>query len=149
MLEQDILIGGEESGGIGTSLYLPERDATVSALFLAELMSWHRKSLGELVQALHREFGEHHYGRIDLSVNHGQKEKAMAFFSDEKLTRFHIWPVSHREDLDGIKLYLDGIGWLMVRASGTENLLRVYSETTNPETTRQVLRATEAAIHAL
>ena len=149
MLEQDILIGGEESGGIGTSLYLPERDATVSALLLAELMSWHRKSLGELVQALHREFGEHHYGRIDLNVNHGQKERAMAFLSDEKLTRFHIWPVSHREDLDGIKLYLDGIGWLMVRASGTENLLRVYSETTNPETTGQVLRATEAAIHEL
>ena len=149
MLERDILIGGEESGGIGTSLYLPERDATVSALLLAELMSWHRKSLGELVHALHQEFGEHHYGRIDLNVKHGQKERVIAFFSDETLRRFHTWPVSRREDLDGIKLYFDGIGWLMVRASGTENLLRIYSETTNPETTRQVLRAAEAAIHEL
>src|SRR5215467_10638961 len=76
MLEQNILIGGEESGGIGTSLYLPERDATVSALLLAELMSWHRKSLGELIHALHQEFGEHHYGRVDLNVKPGQKEKA-------------------------------------------------------------------------
>ena len=149
MLEQNILIGGEESGGIGTSLYLPERDATVSALLLAELMSWHRKSLGELIHALHQEFGEHHYGRVDLNVKRGQKEKAIAFFSDEKLTRFHSWPVSRREDLDGIKLYLDEIGWVMVRASGTENLLRVYSETTNPDATRQVLRATEAAINGL
>ena len=149
MLERDILIGGEESGGIGTSLYLPERDATVSALLLAELMSWHRKSLGELVHALHQEFGEHHYGRIDLNVKHEQKERVIAFFSDEKLTRFHTWPVSRREDLDGIKLYFEGIGWMMVRASGTENLLRIYSETTNPETTRQVLRAAEAAIHEL
>lgn len=149
MLERDILIGGEESGGIGTSLYLPERDATVSALLLAELMSWHRKSLGELVNALHQEFGEHHYGRIDLNVKHGQKERVIAFFSDEKLRRFHTWPVSRREDLDGIKLYFEGIGWLMVRASGTENLLRIYSETTNRETTRQVLRAAEAAIHEL
>jgi len=149
MLERDILIGGEESGGIGTSLYLPERDATVSALLLAELMSWHRKSLGDLVNALHQEFGEHHYGRIDLNVKHGQKERVIAFFSDEKLRRFHTWPVSRREDLDGIKLYFDGIGWLMVRASGTENLLRIYSETSNPETTRGVLRAAEAAIHEL
>jgi phosphomannomutase len=149
MLEQNILIAGEESGGIGTSLYLPERDATVSALFLAELMSWHRKSLGELVHALHQEFGEHHYGRIDLNVKHGQKEKAIAFLADEKLTRFEGWPISHREDLDGIKLYLDEIGWLMVRASGTENLLRIYSETENPDTTRQVLRATAAAINGL
>ena len=149
MLEQNILIGGEESGGIGTSLYLPERDATVSALLLAELMSWHRKSLGELIHALHQEFGEHHYGRVDLNVKPGQKEKAIAFFSDEKLTRFHSWPISRREDLDGIKLYLDEIGWVMVRASGTENLLRVYSETTNPDVTRRVLRATEAAISGL
>jgi phosphomannomutase len=149
MLEQNILIGGEESGGIGTSLYLPERDATVSALLLAELMSWHRKSLGELIHALHQEFGEHHYGRVDLNVKPGQKEKAIAFFSDEKLTRFHSWPISRREDLDGIKLYLDEIGWVMVRASGTENLLRVYSETTNPDATRRVLRATEAAINGL
>ena len=149
MLEQNILIGGEESGGIGTSLYLPERDATVSALLLAELMSWHRKSLGELIHALHQEFGEHHYGRVDLNVKPGQKEKAIAFFSDEKLTRFHSWPISRREDVDGIKLYLDEIGWVMVRASGTENLLRVYSETTNPDATRRVLRATEAAINGL
>jgi len=149
MLEQNILIGGEESGGIGTSLYLPERDATVSALLLAELMSWHRKSLGELIHALHQEFGEHHYGRVDLNVKPGQKEKAIAFFADQKLTRFHSWPISRREDVDGIKLYLDEIGWVMVRASGTENLLRVYSETTNPDATRRVLRATEAAINAL
>ena len=149
MLEQNILIGGEESGGIGTSLYLPERDASVSALLLAELMSWHRKSLGELIHALHQEFGEHHYGRVDLNVKPGQKEKAIAFFSDEKLTRFHSWPISRREDVDGIKLYLDEIGWVMVRASGTENLLRVYSETTNPDVTRRVLRATEAAISGL
>jgi len=82
-------------------------------------------------------------------VKQGQKERVIAFFSDEKLKRFHTWPVSHREDLDGIKLYFGGIGWLMVRASGTENLLRIYSETSNPETTRQVLRAVEAAIHEL
>jgi phosphomannomutase len=149
MLEKNILIGGEESGGIGTSLYLPERDATVSALFLAELMAWHGKSLGELLAALHAEFGEYHYGRVDLDLKPGQKEKAMAHFSNGKLSRILDLPVARRENMDGIKLYLGDAGWVMIRASGTENLLRVYSETSKHETTRRVLRAVTQMVHDL
>jgi alpha-D-glucose phosphate-specific phosphoglucomutase len=149
MLEQNILIGGEESGGIGTSLYLPERDATVSALLLAELMAWHGQSLGELIGALHQEFGEFHYGRVDLDVKPEQKQKAVAHFSNEKLKTLKDWPITKREDLDGIKIYLDHIGWVMVRASGTENLLRIYSETSKAAITQQVLRATIAVIQGL
>jgi phosphomannomutase len=149
MLEQNILIGGEESGGIGTSLYLPERDATVSALFLAELMAWHGKSLGELLAALQAEFGEYHYGRVDLDLKPGQKEKAIAHFSDGKLNRILDLPVVRREDMDGIKVYLGEMGWVMVRASGTENLLRVYSETAKSETTRRVLDAVTQIVHNL
>ena len=139
MLEQKILIGGEESGGIGTSLYLPERDATVSALLLAELMAWHGKSLGELVRMLHAEFGEHHYGRVDVELKPGQKEKVLSRFADGKIARLLEWPVVRREDMDGIKLYLSDIGWVMVRASGTERVLRIYSETNRAETTKRVL----------
>lgn len=149
MLEQNILIGGEESGGIGTSLYLPERDATVSALLLAELMAWHGKSLGELLRILHQEFGEFHYGRVDLDVKPAQKEKAIAHFSSEKLKQFQEWPVSRRENMDGIKLYLGGVGWVMVRASGTENLLRIYAETSKTATTQKVLSSTVATIRNL
>jgi alpha-D-glucose phosphate-specific phosphoglucomutase len=149
MLEQNILIGGEESGGIGTSLYLPERDATVSALLLAELMAWHGKSLGELLGILHREFGEFHYGRVDLDVKPAQKQKAIAHFSNEKLKTFQEWPISRRENMDGIKLYLGDVGWVMVRASGTENLLRIYAETSKAATTQKVLRTTVAAIQEL
>ena len=139
MLEGDIVLGGEESGGIGTKLYLPERDATVSALLLAEVMAWHGKRLGELVAMLHREHGEHHYGRVDLTLEDGQKEKALAYFAAPNLQKFLDWPVVRREDLDGVKFYLGDIGWAMVRASGTEPMLRVYSETTRPETTRRAL----------
>ena len=149
MLEQNILIGGEESGGIGTNLYLPERDATVSALFLAELMAWHGKSLGEMLAALHAEFGEYHYGRVDLDLKPGQKEKAIAHFSNGKLSRILDLPLARQEDMDGIKLYLGDAGWVMVRASGTENLLRVYSETSKPETTRRVLEAVTQIVHNL
>jgi len=149
MLEQNILIGGEESGGIGTSLYLPERDATVSALFLVELMAWHGKSLGEVLRELHAEFGEYHYGRVDLDLKPGQKEKAIAYFSDNSLSKLQEWPVARRENMDGIKVYLGDIGWVMVRASGTENLLRVYCETNRPESTRQVLGAVTKIVGAL
>jgi alpha-D-glucose phosphate-specific phosphoglucomutase len=149
MLERNILIGGEESGGIGTSLYLPERDATVSALLLAELMAWHGKSLGELINALHAEFGEHHYGRVDLDVKPGQKERAIAYFSDEQLKKLAKWQITRREDMDGIKIYLDGFGWAMVRASGTENLLRLYSETNDPATTRRVLQVVAETVQRL
>jgi phosphomannomutase len=149
MLEREILIGGEESGGIGTSLYLPERDATVSALLLAELMAWHGKSLGELINALHAEFGEHHYGRVDLDVKAGQKERAIGYFSDEKLEKLKDWQITRREDMDGIKIYLDGFGWALVRASGTENLLRLYSETNDAATTRRVLQVVAETVQKL
>jgi alpha-D-glucose phosphate-specific phosphoglucomutase len=149
MLERNILIGGEESGGIGTSLYLPERDATVSALLLAELMAWHGKSLGELINALHTEFGEHHYGRVDLDVKPGQKERAVGYFSDEKLKKLADLKITRRENLDGIKIYLDGFGWAMVRASGTENLLRLYSETSDRATTRRVLQVVAETVQKL
>src|SRR4029077_5177858 len=94
MLETDLLMGGEESGGIGTKLYLPERDATVSALLLAEVMAWHGKRLGELVAMLHREFGQHHYGRVDLVVKPAQKGKAIHHFGNGKFTHFLEWPIS-------------------------------------------------------
>jgi len=149
MLQQDILLGGEESGGIGTKLYLPERDASVNSLLLAEVMAWHGKRLGDLVAMLHREFGEHHYARVDLTLNAGQKEKAVAHFSNGKMDRLLDWPVVRRETLDGVKVYLGEIGWVMVRASGTERMLRIYSETSRPETTRRVLEEVASLVKKL
>jgi phosphomannomutase len=149
MLKNGILIGGEESGGIGTSLYLPERDATVSALLLAEVMAWHRKRLGALVKMLHAEFGEHHYGRVDLELKPGQAQRAMKHFSSEALERIGHWPVERRENMDGVKLYLKGAGWMLVRPSGTEHLLRIYAETNRAQTTESVLAEVSHIARAL
>jgi phosphomannomutase len=149
MLERDILLGGEESGGIGTKLYLPERDATVTALLLVELMAWHGKGLGELVSQLHDEFGEHHYGRVDLELKPGQKERAIEHFSRAKLTRYLDWSIARRENMDGVKLYLDQIGWLLIRTSGTEPMLRLYAETSSAKITRRILDETAAFVQNL
>jgi phosphomannomutase len=112
-------------------------------------MAWHGKTLGELMRALHAEFGEFHYGRVDLGVTARQKEKAITHFTNPKLQRLRDWPIVRRETMDGIKLYLGEIGWLMFRASGTENLLRIYSETNHQETTQRVLRAAREAVVGL
>ena len=149
MLERDILLGGEESGGIGTKLHLPERDATVSALLLAEVLAWHRKSLGEILRDLHAEFGEHHFGRVDLELPPGQKEKALDYFRDPKLAGFLDSPVRNREDLDGVKLYLGDNGWLMVRGSGTEPMLRLYAETASAPATADILARAAAFVRSL
>jgi phosphomannomutase len=149
MLEGNILLGGEESGGIGTRLYLPERDATMNALLLAEVMAWHGQRLEELVAMLEAEFGRHHYGRVDLELRAGQKELALELFASGKVTRILEWPVVRQEDLDGVKVFLGDIGWLLVRGSGTEPMLRVYSETTSPEATRRVLDHVVKMVRAL
>ena len=149
MLERDILLGGEESGGIGTKLHIPERDAASCALLLAEVMAWHRKSLGEIIAGLHAEFGEHHYGRVDLDLLPGQKEKALEHFGNPALTRYLEYPVAKREDLDGIKIYLGETGWLMVRGSGTEPMLRLYAETSSAAKTRDILERTAALVRGL
>src|SRR5437879_4117514 len=112
-------------------------------------MAWHGKSLGELLAALHAEFGEYHYGRVDFDLKPGQKEKAIAHFSNGGLSRICDLPVVRREDMDGIKLYLGEAGWVVVRPSGTENLLRVYCETSRSETTRRVLEAITQMVHNL
>ncbi len=149
MLENDIVLGGEESGGLATKLYLPERDATVSALLLAEVMAWHGKRLGEIVAMLHCEFGEHHYGRVDLTLKNGQKERAIDYFASKQLRDYLDWQVVRREDMDGVKVYLGDVGWVMVRASGTEPVLRVYAETTRAATTKRLLGETTTLVRNL
>jgi phosphomannomutase len=86
---------------------------------------------------------------VDLELRPGQKEKAIDYFSREDVTRLLEWPVVGRENMDGIKLYLGGIGWVMARASGTEPMLRIYSETSCPETTRRILNDVSAMVRTL
>ncbi|MSO19271.1 MAG: phosphoglucomutase/phosphomannomutase family protein [Acidobacteria bacterium] len=151
MLAREVIIGGEESGGIGVpSLGGPERDGMMNGLLLAEAMAHYGKSLGELVDELHREFGPHYYGRVDLHLKAGQKERAIEQASADGLTTFAGIGVEKREMLDGVKLYFDaGRGWLLVRPSGTEPLLRVYCEARSENLVHDALAATEKLIRAL
>jgi phosphomannomutase len=157
MLEQEILIGGEESGGIGISRHLPERDGLLNSLLLANVMADEKKTLGELVAALQEEFGEHQYGRVDMHIDERLKQSAIVRAGAMKDgAEFAGMKVVRVETLDGIKFFLENSEcagrakaaetWLLLRASGTEPLLRVYCESCSVESVARVLAAAQTFV---
>ena len=153
MLEREIVMGGEESGGIGFQRHLPERDGLLNSLLLAEVMAEEGKTLGQLVADLQEEYGEHQYGRIDLDlpeeVKNGAIARAKALKPGDPV--FAGMPIYCQEDLDGVKFYLDNPEamskpkaaetWLLLRASGTEPLLRIYTESCSKESVAKLLES--------
>ena len=156
MLEREILMGGEESGGIGFQRHLPERDGLLNALLLANVMAEEGKTLGQLVADLQAEYGEHQYGRIDLHIPDAQKNAAIARARALPVgdPAFAGMPVLRQETMDGIKFYLDNPEaktkpnaaetWILLRASGTEPLLRIYTESCSKESVAKLLEAGRA-----
>lgn len=154
MLERDILIGGEESGGIGITRHMPERDGILNSLLLAHIMAEEGKPLGQLVRDLQEEYGQHHYGRLDLHLSDEIKNDAMRR-AGAKPGKIGSFGVQKMETLDGVKFFLDaptyGNGaeaWVLVRASGTEPLLRIYCEAASPDLVSQILKETEAFVQS-
>ena len=155
MLEHEILIGGEESGGVGISRHLPERDGLLNSLLLANVMADEGKTLGELVAALQAEFGEHQYGRVDMHIDEAVKQSAIAR-AKSGLSEIAGMKVLRVETLDGIKFFLENKDcagkvnaaetWLLLRASGTEPLLRVYCESCSAEAVEKILKAAETFV---
>jgi alpha-D-glucose phosphate-specific phosphoglucomutase len=153
MLHQQIVMGGEESGGIGFQRHLPERDGILNALLLANVMAEEKKTLGQLVADLQAEYGEHQYGRIDLHIPDAIKNSAIARAKSLAVgdTSFAGMPILRVETLDGVKFYLDNPEaktkpnaaetWLLLRASGTEPLMRIYSESCSKESVAKLLEA--------
>lgn len=152
MLTENILVGGEESGGIGISRHLPERDGLLNTLLIANVMADEKKSLRELVDALQEEFGEHQYGRIDMHIDEEIKRSAIER-AEAGFAEIAGMTVLRVETMDGIKFFLDNPEckgrpnaaetWLLLRASGTEPLLRVYCESCSEASVARVLAAAE------
>jgi len=146
MLERDLLVGGEESGGIGVRPHLPERDGLLISLLLAEIVATEEKPLIECVADLQRDFGPLHYRRVDLHLDPAQKQRALAKLAGDNLRRLADWTVVGREDLDGTKLYLLNAGWVLTRASGTEPVVRIYAEAPTAELAARVVAAVEQLV---
>ena len=157
MLEREIVVGGEESGGIGYSRYLPERDGTLNCLLLANVMAEEGKPLGQLVADLQREYGPHYYGRRDLHITEEMKQSAIQRAGSDQTNHLGRFSIKRKEGLDGVKFFLDvpsnggsakngAVPWVLFRMSGTEPLLRVYSEAASPELVSDILSTAEAFV---
>ena len=132
---------------------MPERDGILNCLLLANVMAEERKPLGQLVEDLQREFGPHYYGRRDLHITEEMKQSAIQRAGADGTKRLGRFSVVKKEGLDGIKFFLDasrnGNGaepWVLFRMSGTEPLLRVYSEAAAPDLVAEILSTAEAFV---
>jgi phosphomannomutase len=139
MTGRDIIIAGEESGGLGVKGHLPERDGIFVGFLLAEIMAVRRKKLSQLVQELFDEFGEYHFGRIDAHVTEAEKKKIVSFYSKPP-HKIGAFAVERIVTTDGFKFFVDG-GWILVRVSGTEPLIRFYAEASSPARVAAMLKA--------
>jgi phosphomannomutase len=126
MTERDILIAGEESGGLGVKGHLPERDGVLLGLLLCEMMAMRGMPLAALVNELFAEFGPRVFKRVDLHITEKEKQAIMRRVL-KGMKEIAGRPVTGRKDTDGVKYFVDK-GWALVRASGTEPLVRFYAE---------------------
>lgn len=131
MLKEDILVGAEESGGIGVKGHIPERDGVLNSLLLLEAIVTAGKAPSEMVQEMHREFGEFYFGRRDLQMEVRRGQELVQKLADKPPAKLLDYPVSNVETMDGTKLLFADESWLLLRQSGTEPVLRIYCEATS------------------
>ena len=147
MLEGDVLIGGEESGGIGVQGHIPERDGLANTLLTLEAVLRSGKSVAELFSSLEREADWHHaYDRVDLHLSGNALKDAVLAALNPPPETFATRTVESVETLDGVKLNLSGKAWLLFRASGTEPVLRIYCEAQSAAEVKEILDAGQAFV---
>lgn len=135
MRQEDIIIGGEESGGLSVWGHIPEKDGILANLSILEVMAYENKPLYEIAEDLKNLTGSHYINyRLDLRLTEAVKEAAMNMFVQNPPASVGGIGVSNVSRLDGVKLYFeDNNSWMLVRPSGTEPLLRIYFETNSQE----------------
>lgn len=148
MVESDVLVGGEESGGIAIKGHIPERDGIWIGLVIWEYMAKTGKSLDELIQEVYDIVGSFAVERYDLHIKEEQKQSIIAACKAGSYTSFGSYAVEKTEDTDGFKYHLGNEEWVLIRPSGTEPVLRVYAESSTKDNAIKILEATKAAILA-
>ncbi|MCX7742927.1 MAG: phosphoglucomutase/phosphomannomutase family protein [Flavobacteriales bacterium] len=149
MLQGNVLLGGEESGGIAVKGHIPERDGIWMGLIIWEFMAKSGKSLRELIDEVYEIVGPFAYDRLDLHLTEEQKQRIVAACKSGTLHRFGNYEVRRTENIDGHKFHFDNEAWLLIRASGTEPVLRIYAETPTHEETHRFLHTVKSQMLAL
>jgi phosphomannomutase len=148
MISEDVLLGGEESGGIAIKGHIPERDGIWMGLTIWEFMAKSGKSLDDLIAEVYAIVGPFSYDRNDLHISEALKQEVLHKCMSGSFTSFGPYAVRRVETVDGFKFHFDGEQWLMIRASGTEPVLRCYAEADSMAGTKAILEACRQAIGA-
>jgi phosphomannomutase len=148
MLEDDILIGAEESGGIGVKGHIPERDGILNSLLFLEAIIHAGKLPSEMLRDLHNEFGEFYFRRADLHLDIERGRELVSRLAAETPGEFAGYAVTGMQNLDGTKLLFEDESWLLFRQSGTEPVLRIYTEATSLKKAEALLGAGQALVAA-
>jgi len=139
MLHGDVLLGAEESGGIGFQGHIPERDGIAAGLLLLEMLAMERAPVRRILARLIREFGPHEYGRIDTHFPLEKRAALMQFLKQNPPARLGNSPLQDVKSFDGVKFVARDTSWLMLRGSGTEPILRIYAEAKSHAAVRKLL----------
>ncbi len=146
MTREDVLVGGEESGGIAVKGHIPERDGIYDGLLIYEFMTETGKTLKELVAEVYEVVGPFVYDRADMHIANEKKEAIIRTAQAGGYSRFGDYEFVRTENIDGMKYHLSNGGWVMLRASGTEPLLRIYAEGNSHEETAHILESVKREI---
>jgi len=145
MVSEKIVAGGEEAGGMGVQDYIPERDGTLAGLLLVEMMVYQKKNIKKIVEEMEKEFGRFYYERADVKLEPGQKVDLSSF---KTLTEVLGKKVVDMKDYDGVKLSCEDESWVMLRPSGTEPLVRAYSEAKSAKRAKELIKFGESLLRA-
>ena len=146
MITEEVMLGGEESGGIAITGHIPERDGIWMGLILFEFMAKSGKSLENLIEEVYEIVGKFAFERIDLHIDNDTKLKIIDDCKSGKFTQFGKYKVDRIETTDGFKFFFDEDTWLMIRPSGTEPVLRTYAEASTQEKVFDILADAKATI---
>ncbi len=146
--KEGVLVGGEESGGIAIKGHIPERDGIWMGLVIWEFMAKSGKTLDELIEEVYAITGAFAFERDDLHLKEEVKQKIVARTQEEGYDRFGEYIVEKMENIDGYKYYFAHHEWVMIRASGTEPVLRLYAESNDAAGARRILDAVKQTILA-
>ena len=141
MAEEDVIVGGEESGGLAVKGHIPERDGIWIGLTIMEFMAKTGKSLRELIQEVYDLVGPFAYDRDDLHLTEEKKQAIIRKCKENAYPAFGKYNVESVEDIDGYKFIFGGSRWVMIRPSGTEPVLRVYAQAPDSAEVRAILDA--------
>ncbi|MFB6258405.1 MAG: phosphoglucomutase/phosphomannomutase family protein [Flavobacteriales bacterium] len=146
MLREDVLLGGEESGGIAIKGHIPERDGIWIGMLLWEYMAKTGNSINELIREVYGIVGEFAFQRRDLHIDEDVKQRIIEDCERGSYSRFGDFEVKRMESLDGFKFFLNEDEWVMIRPSGTEPVLRTYSEASDRKRAQDILQACRETI---